>query len=463
MKSSELISLRLNTGTGPRLGLMDVGNSYVVIDPNSMFWAFVAKDKDMTSALRDEILPMYRQHAEGLAQELEQFRSQEMFSAVYFNPTGKCNANCAYCYLPNGLRVEGPDMTLEQMSRALDNLHGFFENYPGSVAKNGKRPVIVFHGSEPMLVKDEVKRIIEAYGDRFSFGVQTNGYHLDDASIDFFMDHKVSVGVSLDAPHRDLHDKIRPLRGGGGTFERAVHAIERLDGYRAMSVICTISSMNVRVLPDMIDFLVLKKVPNVLMNPVRGTQPAARAIRPRNEDLIPSFLMAVDRAVEHTRAGHRIVIADFSNLCLGIVAPQGRRLMCDITPCGGGRSFVSVASDGTIYPCSEFLGLDDWRSFSVFEEGGVENAVRSEKLAKVRSRRVEDIPVCSSCLLRNICGAPCPGEVYSEKGTILEKSPYCEFYEAAIRHAFKLIAAGELPNLIKVRDYEYRFNTLDGK
>jgi len=312
-----------------------------------------------------------------------------------------------------------------------------------------------------MLVKDEIKRAVAEFEDRFLFGVQTNGYHLDDQSMDYFMDHKVSVGISLDAPYRSLNDKIRPLRGGGGTFDRATHVIDYLDGYKNMSVICTISSMNVKVLPDMIDFLVGKRVPSVLMNPVRGTQEVARALRPKNEDLIPNFLIAVDRAVEHTKNGRRITIADFSNLVLGIVAPMGRRLMCDISPCGGARCFVSVASDGSIYPCSEFLGLESWKSHSVFEAGGVEKAVKSKQLAAVRARKVEDIPLCRSCLLRNICGAPCPGEVFSEKGTILEKSPYCEFYEAVIRHAFKLVADGELPNLIRERDYQFRFNTLD--
>ena len=134
--------------------------------------------------------------------------------------------------------------------------------------------------------------------------------------------------------------------------------------------------------------------------------------------------------------------------------------MCDITPCGGARCFVSVSSNGTIYPCSEFLGLEKFQTHSVFEISGVEKAVKSERLKMVRERRAENIPVCQSCALRNICGAPCPGEVFAEKGTIMAKSPYCEFYEAVIRYGFKLIADGELKNLIKEKDFSYKYNTL---
>jgi uncharacterized protein len=462
-ENASIMPMRLNSGEGPKLSLIDVGNSWVLIEPESMFWAMVPKGADMAKVMEEEVLPNYRVHSAAMSQEMEKFRSEERFSAVYFNPTGTCNANCQYCYLPNDLRAKPSHMSYPQIHLALSNLHEFFENYPGSVSRNadGKKPVIVFHGSEPMLVKENIMKAVEEFSDRFSFGVQTNGYHLDDKTSDFFMDHRVSVGVSLDSPIKEVNDQIRPLRGGGGTYEAALHAIEHLDGYRAMSVICTISSLNVNTLPQMIDFLVDKKVPSVLMNPVRGTQEIARKLRPANEYLIPNFIGAIDRAVYHTKNGHRITIADFSNLILGIVAPMGRRLMCDITPCGGARCFVSVSSNGTIYPCSEFLGLEKFQTHSVFEVGGVEKAVKSERLKMVRERRAENIPVCQSCALRNVCGAPCPGEVFAEKGTIMAKSPYCEFYEAVIRYGFKLIADGELKNLIKEKDFQYKYNTLE--
>ncbi|NLK25838.1 MAG: peptide-modifying radical SAM enzyme CbpB [Euryarchaeota archaeon] len=464
LSDSAIRPFGLNSGMGPHLQLLDVGQWYALLDPDTMFWALVSKEKDLSRSLRENIVPLYEKHAESMREELHEFRASERFSAVYFNPTGMCNAACRYCYLPDDLRRTGKHMSYQEISTALDNLHEFFENYPGSVMRNseGKRPVIVFHGSEPLLVKDALKKIVVDYSDQFVFGVQTNGWHLDDDTADFFMDNNVSIGVSLDSPIKEVHDRIRPLRGGEGSlYDRAVHAIEHLDGYKAMSVICTISSMNVDTLPDMIDFLADRKVSSLLMNPVRGTQEVARALRPADDVLIPNFMAAVERAVQRTKEGQRIVIADFSNLVLGIVAPMGRRLMCDITPCGGARCFIAVASDGSIYPCSEFIGLEDWKAENVFSPGGVERAVASPPLAAVRARWAEKIPVCSSCALRNICGAPCPGEVFAEKGSVMNKSPYCNFYEAIIRHAFQLIGRGELPNLVRTDGYDFRYNIFE--
>jgi uncharacterized protein len=50
------------------------------------------------------------------------------------------------------------------------------------------------------------------------------------------------------------------------------------------------------------------------------------------------------------------MVANFANILIGILAPTARRLMCDISPCGGGRAFFALAADGGLYPCSEFIG-----------------------------------------------------------------------------------------------------------
>ncbi|MEK7578570.1 MAG: peptide-modifying radical SAM enzyme CbpB, partial [Patescibacteria group bacterium] len=67
---------------------------------------------------------------------------------------------------------------------------------------------------------------------------------------------------------------------------------------------------------------------------------------------------------------------------------------------------------------------------------------------------------CNICILRNICGAPCPAELYA-LGNMYKKSVFCEFYQKIIRHAFKLIAEGKEKYLLRQEgfenlDYQYR-------
>ena len=47
-------------------------------------------------------------------------------------------------------------------------------------------------------------------------------------------------------------------------------------------------------------------------------------------------------------SGRKLVVGNFANLLLGLVAPGARRLMCDISPCGGGRCFFAVGAGGEV-------------------------------------------------------------------------------------------------------------------
>lgn len=80
------------------------------------------------------------------------------------------------------------------------------------------------------------------------------------------------------------------------------------------------------------------------------------------------------------------------------------------------------------------------------EDGIITNAA---PFRDVRGRVVEKIEECDTCTYRHICGAPCPAEVYAEKGSMFEKSPYCDFYKKIIEHAFKVIAEGKAKYVIR--------------
>ena len=157
----------------------------------------------------------------------------------------------------------------------------------------------------------------------------------------------------------------------------------------------------------------------------------------------------MDTALELTQTtGRKIVISNFANTILSIIAPTARRLMCDITPCGAARRFFTVMADGTVAPCGEFIGLTDFQGPNIVEES-VEQTMSADSFKTVRSRVVENITECSQCLYRNICGAPCPAEVYALSGDLNSVPPYCEFYKNTIDYAFRLIAEEKTNHLLQ--------------
>ena len=340
-----------NTGNGPCLHPIDIGHhSYIaMVDPDTAFWSLVRKDKIADVLAGSRLLPQYRKKAKSFAREMKMLRFGLKPSAVYFNPTERCNLNCDYCYIPDDMRKNGEHMSQADILKALDIL----KNHFGNTLPEGSLPQIVFHGSEPMLNRDAVFTAIERYENDFRFGVQTNGTLLDDAAIDFLKAHGVGIGLSIDGPVAEISDNTRHNWSGEGSFSKVVRAMELLKGYPNYNVICTVTEGNMQSLCQTVDFFHSHEVPVCLLNPVLCTRPGAQQLRPDDAEMAKHYLAALDHSHElYLKTGRKLVVANFANVLVGIVAPTARKLMCDISPCGGGRCFFAVSARGDLFPCS---------------------------------------------------------------------------------------------------------------
>lgn len=404
----------------------------LLIEPNSVFWGIIKNNGNQNLILPDNIISLYKKVQEKCKQEMFRFRFSSGLTAIYINPTDKCNANCSYCYIPAQIRKQGRSMTEDELEFILNKIHKYF-------LYKRRKPVIVFHASEPLLVKGILFKLIAKFKHKFYFGIQTNALLLTKKDAAFIKKHKVSIGISLDAPRAQINNLLRPDQEYGGNFKKAIQAISWFKGYKGLNVITTITKFNVSGLPGLVSFLHKKGVQCVLMNPIRLTQKNARKLKPESKIMAKYFIKAIQRALKYSmHSKRRIVIGNFTNTLIGIIAPSARRLMCDISPCGGGRCFFSITANGKMVPCGEFIGLKGFLGGNIFKDS-INKAMRSRAFRQIRSRRVEKIPECNICILRNICGAPCPAELHS-LGGMYKKSVFCEFYQEIINYAFRLIS-----------------------
>ena len=430
-----------NSGAGPALQCIDIGHeTYIgVVDPDTAFWSLVPKDRLAETLAGGPLLDEYRKKSAGFADEMEMLRFNLKPSAVYFNPTERCNLDCTYCYIPGDMRKHGRHMTGDEVMAALEKLKAYFKK----TVPEGRLPQVIFHGAEPMLNREAVFAGIEAFADTFRFGVQTNATLLDGESIDFLTGHGCGIGLSLDGHEASIADRTRSTWGGAGTFDAVVKAIERLRGYDGFNVICTITRENVKNLVKMVDFLHGHEVPACMLNVIRCTLPRARGIKAGDAETAEHFIAAVERSHQlYRQTGRKMIVANFANILISIIAPTARRLMCDISPCGGGRSFFALAPDGGMFPCSEFIGLPAFNGGNLFTDP-VEKILESPQFKHVTGRKVEDISPCNRCAIRHFCGSPCPAEAHEMNGGMDKIGAYCEFYEEQARYAFRLIADGK--------------------
>ncbi|HEY3328103.1 MAG TPA: peptide-modifying radical SAM enzyme CbpB [Novimethylophilus sp.] len=430
------------TAAGPALISMDIGHDAyaAVTDPNTAFWALVDKNR-VDEALADgPLFDRYREKADTFARELHALRFGLKPSGVYLNPTERCNLNCTYCYLPDTQRSGGSHMPTEMLLASLGQLRDYFR----SVMPEGRKPRAIFHGAEPLMNKTAVFAAINEFADDFTFGLQTNGTLLDAAAVEFLTARNVSIGLSLDGPVAGITDATRRTWGGKSVHGKVLAAMDKLKGYGSWSVITTCTTENLPFLTQMVELFHAREVPTCMLNAVRCTLPGARDVKPADGDMAQAFTQALDRTHElYRETGRKLLVANFANILIAILAPTARRLMCDISPCGGGRAFFALAADGNLYPCSEFIGLPRFNGGNLLATGGVEAALASAAFRPVIERDVDKFAPCADCAIRHFCGSPCPAEAHEMNGGMGMIGAFCEFYKEQVSYALRLIADGK--------------------
>ncbi len=431
----------LNTGNGIQLQPIDIRHKEYIglVSADSAFWALVKKNL-LAEALTDiSFLQGYRKKEKSFIDEMNRLRFNLKPSAVYFNPTDRCNLNCSYCYIPEQLRKNGKNMSIGRLFRALEILKVYFK----STLPKAEKAQIIFHGAEPMLNKKAIFSAIDKFRGDFHFGIQTNGTLLDDEAIKFLISREINIGLSLDGHIAEVADRLRKTWNGRGIFQKVTELIVRLKDYKNYSVICTVTNENMSSLTKIVDFLHKLEVPVCMLNPVRCTLPAARKSKPADHHLAKHYLKALDRTYElYQKSGRKIVVMNFANVLASIIAPTSRRLMCDISPCGGGRCFFAISRSGNLFPCSEFIGLKKFNGGNIFKDN-LSKVLQTRPFKLVTERKVEDIQPCSRCAIRHFCGSPCPAEAYEMNGSMEKPGAFCELYEEQVRYALRLIADGK--------------------
>ena len=137
----------VNTGNGPTFQPIDIGHDdyMAVVEPDTAFWALVRREKLAETLTDGKLAKAYQKKSAQFEREMHSLRFGLKPSAVYFNPTERCNLNCTYCYIPEKMRRSGKHMSSKKLLEALKILKQYFR------ATNGK-------GSLPKILDAELKK-----------------------------------------------------------------------------------------------------------------------------------------------------------------------------------------------------------------------------------------------------------------------------------------------------------------
>lgn len=141
--------------------------------------------------------------------------------------TQNCNFRCKYCiYSEEGSEKQRShsqkNMSWKTAKKAVDFLRAH--------AIDSEDVNISFYGGEPLLKMGLVRQVV-AYaeecfaGKMLTFNMTTNGTLLNEEIVRYLEEHKIKLMISLDGP-KEINDKNRVFRGGGGTFDTVMDKIE---------------------------------------------------------------------------------------------------------------------------------------------------------------------------------------------------------------------------------------------
>lgn len=334
-------------------------------------------------------------------------------SSAYLHVTNTCNLSCTGCYSSDANRNRAPDPTRAELEHAV-----------GLLAELGIERLVI-SGGEPFVRRDlsDIVRVARDAGIA-SVSVLTNGTLCTRDRLDELTGLVDVVSVSFDGPSAEARAYVRQEQ----LFDRLVEAVR------------AIAQAGIR--PHILPTLHAKNGADV----------------PAYVELAHSLGATISFSL---LSGSRAKIGDLwpDDVCLGCLADalfdvgasaegvdyDGRfdtaSALAARISCGAGRTGVSVASDGSIYPC-HMLHVRDYRLGDAFVDAAedVFAALRSFDLPAV-----DAIATCSSCGKRYLCGGGCRARAYRATGRLDAADPYCAYYDRALEKAVDAFVSALAP------------------
>jgi uncharacterized protein len=407
--------------------------SRLVIEPFSGFWAFAPDEK----AIRDASA-----RYEEAKWDLERFRilEQNRVALVHaeLHLTEQCNMRCKYCYVPKRLRGQTAKMTVADACRVVERVLEYADR------KHLRRVTVTFHGGEPLLCRDEILAIVDAFGgeQRLEYAVQSNGTLLDEAFCEELCKRRIRLGLSLDGP-AEANDPARVLPGGSSyeKVRQAAEIVKRWSG-GGCGFLASIHSYNVDMLPDLVSFFHEAGAHAIFLNPIVPSTPEGAAVRPDTQLLLRRYQQAIQRQIDINRRnapGRGIYIQNVEAQMLNIVA-DFQPCSCYESPCGAARFMLIVDCEGNAYPCSQFISDPSFALGNLLHHS-VETVLASEFARLLRMRTVDGMECCKDCWVRYVCGGNCAFASYTRSGDFFQRPEYCELHRGIGEYLFQLLDA----------------------
>ncbi|MBP3351025.1 MAG: thioether cross-link-forming SCIFF peptide maturase [Lachnospiraceae bacterium] len=363
------------------------------------------------------------------------FKNREtVVKALCLHIAHDCNLACQYCFAEEGeYHGRRALMSFEVGKKALDFL----------VANSGNRVnlEVDFFGGEPLMnwqvVKDLVaygRSLEEPHNKKFRFTLTTNGVLLNDEVLEFANKEMANIVLSIDG-RKEVHDKMRPFRGGQGSYDMIVPKFQKVAESRDQMnyyVRGTFTHHNLDFSQDVLHLADLG-FQQISVEPVVAPPQEDYAIR---EEDLPFLKEEYDRLakaiLERREKGQKFNFFHF------MIDLQGGPCVAKrLSGCGSGTEYLAVTPWGDFYPCHQFVGQEK------FLMGNVDTGiVNKDIMDEFKCCNVYAKDACKKCFAKFYCSGGCAANAYNFTGSINRTYDVgCELQRKRVECAIMIKAA----------------------
>ncbi len=276
--------------------------------------------------------------------------------------TYACNLKCVYCFeestrTTERLNVETGEQVLCWLKKRVERL-----GYKGVLLN--------YYGGEPLLnpaaieqISGEMKQWCESKGMSFVTTIQTNGYLMTPEMIDRLKKYNLArVRISLDGV-REYHDKSRPLRGGGGSFEKIIKNIK--DCVDKVNICISVGYQNADVEPieQLLEYLkeleILPKLGEFITSPIHAT------VGPKGN---PEAIRGADCMCNHEDKTLANATRSINALMKKYGLPHKDGMSTNACTLVRENSGATIDQKGRLYRCQSLLGHEEFALGDVWHD-----------------------------------------------------------------------------------------------
>jgi uncharacterized protein len=377
---------------------------------------------------------------------LDQYLSEVKSDATEVNVTVlttlQCNFACDYCFQGDhgDYNARADKMSLETARRVGDWIERELDRV------RPEKLVLTFFGGEPLLnlpvmyaLAERMSKAAEARGIKLFTNIITNGLLLTPDVVDRMLPFGLNgVKITLDGD-RDTHNRMRPLRGGQGTFDRIIANIRAVAGRCRIAVGGNFDESSVDSFPGLLEFLseqeFAEKLSKVFFKPIVRAEPvSAKGIIPLTPVAAKDKLNGTCMTSVGSGAGAACDSCNLLDDKLTFLREETKRHGFPTHdgvhngPCHVHKQHAhTIGPDGSLYACPGFTGQ------LAMSTGHIDDRKDSwRESALERFNRLHPWKECGDCAYIPVCAGGCVAASYSQLGDMNTPTCHKRSFESAL-------------------------------